>query len=79
MINFESTYDKEARENIELPMIDPDIQKRLGEEHLDILWTDDKELIKPTQDSFYVPAILAFYGWKINKDTICKFVSRVFD
>lgn len=73
LINFESNIDKSKSSEIILPIIDPSIKDRLGDEHLDLLWDTDQGKVRPTKDSFYVPALLAFYGWHLDGDYICKF------
>lgn len=46
------------------PVIDSKIKKNLSDKALDALWMHPTEVIRSDKDSFYVPAILSFFGWK---------------
>lgn len=46
------------------PVIGSKITKVLSDKDLDSLWMHPTERIKSVKDSFYVPAILSFFGWK---------------
>lgn len=70
--------DKSQRESIELPVIDPNIWNKLTDDVLELMWSSDEEPIKHTKGSFYVPAMLAFYGWQLKKDSLCKLFDVMF-
>lgn len=62
--SFEDAQKEIGDEGFVMPLVDPEVLNLLAEDWLDILWLKNGNLLRPTKDSFYVPAILALFGWK---------------
>ena len=62
--SFEEVEKKIGMDKFQMPVIDPSIKLLLIDNLLDILWLKDGNFNRKEKDSFYVPAILAIFGWK---------------
>lgn len=62
--SFEEISEKIGIDNFVMPIIDPTIKSLLPNKLLNIIWLKEGEKNRPWEDSFYVPALLALFGWK---------------